>query len=232
MSERLKGFISDVDGFLADTSPMLIDWYNNVLDEAGYVLPVSIEDVMQCFHMSKRDAIKTLARVDDSTQDGRDEIEKLLKIASKTPRDTGLIIIADGAEDFLYRAREKVSLSVATNGGDETPPEVFDKFKNPDTISLFSGIFTADSGHALKPAPDMLNAAMDSMGTNPAETAFGGDSLTDVDAGAEAGVITMTIPRKGEQPIKEADVIACDFDELYLVVRAMARARVFYSYKR
>jgi beta-phosphoglucomutase-like phosphatase (HAD superfamily) len=87
VAEGLKGFISDVDGFLADTSPMLIYWYNEVLSEAGYNLPVRIEDVMQCFHMSKRDALKTLTGVDEDTSEGRDAIKKLLDTAKETPRE-------------------------------------------------------------------------------------------------------------------------------------------------
>jgi HAD superfamily hydrolase (TIGR01509 family) len=230
VAEGLKGFISDVDGFLADTSPMLIYWYNEVLSEAGYNLPVRIEDVMQCFHMSKRDALKTLTGVDEDTSEGRDAIKKLLDTAKETPREAELITIADGAEDFLYSIRERVSLSIATNGSLETPREVFNLFERPGAEHLFSAILTAESGKALKPAPDMLNAAMEAMGTTPQETAFGGDSPTDIQAGEAAGVVTATIPRKGEQPIVEADIKARNFDELTVIIRSLAKPRVSYSY--
>jgi FMN phosphatase YigB (HAD superfamily) len=112
----------------------------------------------------------------------------------------------------------------------ETPREVFNLFERPGAEHLFSAILTAESGKALKPAPDMLNAAMEAMGTTPQETAFGGDSPTDIQAGEAAGVVTATIPRKGEQPIVEADIKARNFDELTVIIRSLAKPRVSYSY--
>jgi HAD superfamily hydrolase (TIGR01509 family) len=200
VSENLKGLVLDMDGVLLDSSVMLLDYYTKIFGQAGYSLPIAIEDVLECFHMAKRDALKTLANIDDSTPEGQAELERILVIASETPRDTYYLKPRDGAAEFLRRARARVSLSIATNGDPETHEEFFNIL--PETKELFSAVFDARSGKSLKPAPDMVHAAMNSMDTDPSETAFGGDSKSDILAGNTAGVTTILIrrPRQDDYP--------------------------------
>jgi HAD superfamily hydrolase (TIGR01549 family) len=230
VSEGLKGLVLDMDGVLLDSSVMLLDWYSRVFELSGYSLPIEIEGVLECFHMAKRDAIKTLAGINDVTLEGQAELDRIIEIANTTPRDTDYLKVRKGTEDFLYKAREKVTLSAATNADPETPQEFFDKL--PDTKKLFSTILTARSGKRLKPAPDMLHAAMEGMGTKPSETAFAGDSKSDVLAGNAAGVTSILIrrPRQDTYPDTtdweaQPAVRVYDLECMYVVIAALAHAR-------
>jgi beta-phosphoglucomutase-like phosphatase (HAD superfamily) len=231
VSENLKGLILDMDGVLLDSSVMLLGWYSEIFEQAGYSLPIEPEDVMNCFHMAKREALKTLAGLDDSTPDGHAELERIIAIANETRRDTFYLKPRDGAEDFLFKAREKVSLSAATNADSETHEEFFNMMP-PDTVKLFNIILDAQSGKKLKPAPDMLYAAMDSMCTQPSETAFAGDSKTDILAGDAAEVTTILIRRPRQE--KDTDTIGWeaqpavkvyDLEHMYVAISALANRK-------
>lgn len=225
MSERIKGLILDVDGVMADTRPLNWAYYSEILDQAGYDIKPSPEDVTECFHMSKPDALKALAGLNEDDPSAQTELDNLLKIARKTERDPSLIKIPEGLQDSLFRLREKVNLSIATNAYLETPLEIFRRIKlSEESIGiLFGAIVTAEDGLPLKPHPDMLYRCMEEMHTESSSTAFVGDSYTDIQAGKAADITTIHMARPNQQAIQEAEEHVSDLSGLNVVVRKLVK---------
>jgi phosphoglycolate phosphatase len=104
---------------------------------------------------------------------------------------TTLTTLLPGARQALDRLRaEGAALGIVTNKPQRFIETILDHF---DLSHLFDAVFGGDAGVAKKPAPDMLFAAMEALGTDPLGTVMVGDSISDVESAHAAGVAAVIL---------------------------------------
>lgn len=96
---------------------------------------------------------------------------------------------------FIEQALDRGSLvAVVTNNDPGVVPLLLEPVR-PGLSSLLLGVYgrSPDRVDDLKPAPDLLRAALADGGADPARSLFLGDSVTDVEAGLAAGVVVVGV---------------------------------------
>jgi phosphoglycolate phosphatase len=132
---------------------------------------------------------------------------------------TGHTILMQGAREMLEELRDDgIALGLVTNKPQRFIEIILDHFS---LSPLFGVAIGGDSGVAKKPAPDMLNAAMEELGADPMNTVMVGDSTSDVEAARAAGVLAVTV--RGGYSIVPVDELGADLviDGLAVLARAL-----------
>lgn len=116
--------------------------------------------------------------------------EKALRIAEeyelKAAASTNLL---PGAVDTLKKLREmKLKIGLCTINSEKSTEYILTRFKISE---YFDSVVPRNQVTEYKPNPEHCNAALKAMGVAGAETAFVGDSVTDVQAAKEAKVVSI-----------------------------------------
>jgi HAD superfamily hydrolase (TIGR01549 family) len=215
---EIKAILFDVDGTLVDSRVRMFRRATVILQARGYILP-SPEDIVNTYHMSEPDALKTLARPRTD-----EDFKKLLETASATPRYADDLIYPTATlNNVIPLLHRYFDLGRVTNGGHKLIEE-FDQ-ANPRIGRRFKADVSADDGLALKPEPDMLLEATERLGVEPEETVYVGDtSETDVEAAEAANMNSVQILRHGQMPDFRADRIIYTLEELPTAVSSISSA--------
>ncbi len=95
-----------------------------------------------------------------------------------------------GILELLRRLAPERTVAVATNKPTAFARQIVDGLGLTPHVDLVVGPETAGKP---KPAPDMLSAALETLGREPAEAVMVGDSPSDVEAGRRAGTATIAV---------------------------------------
>lgn len=114
-----------------------------------------------------------------------DEMDDLKQAHSKLFLDHAEQLVPTiGAHDLLDDLRRRdVPFLVATSAGGETAEALLAALDNPEV-----DVFNADDVDSPKPAPDLLLAALDKLGTTTEDATMVGDSPWDAEAADRIGV--------------------------------------------
>jgi pyrophosphatase PpaX len=122
------------------------------------------------------------ARVDDLVAAYRehneplhDELEAFWEVVQVLPR-----LREEGRRLGVVTAKRRATVDLAFG-------------RLPELESNFDVVITSDDTERHKPAPDPILAAIDRLGTHPAETAYVGDSPFDIRAAKAAGVYAVAV---------------------------------------
>lgn len=180
MNDRLAGktlLIFDVDGTIANTSPIHARAFNEVLVPWG--LSVDYETVAGMTTDSAFRLILTKAAVSFSSTDIADLVEKKRNAARRLLPDA--ISFIPGAGEFLRFAHKRYALAVFSLGSRKTV-EMTLQFLGIDRI--FELIVTSEDVSRPKPHPNGILLILKTLGT-PARQAL---MFEDTAIGAEAGI--------------------------------------------
>ena len=195
--------ILDIDGTLVDTNYQhAVAWYR-AFRQNEIVLPVW--RIHRHIGMGGDQLISALT--DDETEDEKgDEIraaEQALYMAMIEEVEP-----MDGARDLIARLKDAGwSVVLASSAKEDEVEHYLDLL---DARELADDWTTSADVEATKPAPDLVQAAIDKAGAGPDDAVMLGDTPWDCEAAGRAGVETVTLMTGGfsEQELREAGAVA------------------------
>jgi HAD superfamily hydrolase (TIGR01509 family) len=195
---RPTALVLDVDGTLLDTVYLhVIAWWEAFRDAGEQV---SCFDIHRAIGRGSGDLVETLlGRTDDRIVEGH--------AANWEPLRRQCIPFHQVPELIHEVARRGVKVVYCTSGSPEDIQDFRDKIGCDDVIA---GVVDSGAVEQSKPAPDIVQAALQEVGVAPEDAVMLGDTVYDVRAAAAAGVacIGMMSGGIGERELQEAGAVA------------------------
>jgi HAD superfamily hydrolase (TIGR01509 family) len=202
-----KGVLFDVDGTLVDTNYChVIAWFE-AFRHHGYV--VSMTDIHRTVGQGSDQLIQTLVDTDD---------EGVRRAHSSFYRPwLERVQPFPGAADLLHATAERgLQVVLATSSAADEAEILREAIGADDVVSVAT---TKSDVEASKPAPDLVQAALDKSGLGADDVVFVGDTVWDVQAAGKAGVECIAVLTGGisESEVREAGAVAVYRDVRHLL---------------
>ena len=182
MANPTPSVLLDLDGTLVDSVFLHVVTWHRALKDAGHHVPSW--RIHEGIGMGGDRLVPWLL--------GRhvEEIDDLKDAHMKLFLDTAEELVpTPGAHDLLDDLRRReVPFIVATSAGGETAEALLAALDNPEV-----DVFNADSVGSPKPAPDLLAAALEELGTSADDATLVGDSPWDAEAADRIGVRMLAV---------------------------------------
>lgn len=181
MTTKLKAVLFDVDGTLVDTNYLhTVAWWE-AFAQAGHDVPMA--PIHRAIGMGSDKMLDSLLPDDrdkDADEDIRTSHSALYSVYWSRLRPL------PGARRLLQACHDQGLRVVLASSADPDELEVLRAVLDVDQ-AIDAATSAGDVG-ASKPAPDLVQVALDHADADPAETVFIGDSVWDVRAAESAGV--------------------------------------------
>lgn len=211
MTGSLKAVLFDIDGTLVDSNYLHIDAWDRALKEVGH--PVNTWRIHRAIGMDSAKLLETLLE---------DDVETLADRA-KEAHTRHYEAMGDRLRSF---GRAQELLRTLAEGGYEVvlatsaPANELEMLRR--TLEVEDAIATLTSAEDVaeaKPAPDVVQVALQKAGVAPEEAIFVGDTVWDVEAAREAGVATIGFRSGGvsEGELRDAGAVAVYDDAAHLL---------------
>ena len=182
----LRACLFDFDGTFADTAPGLINAANAIYKKYGKPLlsyeqgRVISSDGTQAFLRQ---------RFDESEDNFSSLTLEFLQFYNKHILDE--VDLFPGTSEFLSHLKDKkIAWGIVTN-----KPRVFTEtiLNHFNLMAELAILICGDDGYKSKPAPDMLNVALEKLMIQSSEMIYIGDGKRDIDAAQLAGVQSVLV---------------------------------------
>lgn len=189
MKKTIKAVLFDLDGTLLNTLPDLKEILNHTMTECGYPEKTS-EEVTWCVGFGPVYMIRhALPEGLELTDEEFDAIYQVYRRNYLKYQNT-LTESFPGIRELLEALKARgIASAIVTNKMEEATKRVVSRY--------FDGLITesvgCQDGLKLKPHPDMVNLCMERLGVTKDECIYVGDSDTDIDTGANAGMETLSV---------------------------------------
>jgi HAD superfamily hydrolase (TIGR01509 family) len=187
MEDPIRAVLLDVDGTLIDSNDAHAQSWVDVGEEYGY--PIVFEDVRRLIGMGGDKVLPELTGLSQESERGAEILKRRGEIfrAQYLPQLTAFPL----ARDLLERLRsDGYVLVVATSASDEDLSGLLDQAGIADLIARRT---SADDAEESKPAPDIIEAALEAAKCGATEAVLVGDTPYDVAAGRRAGVRVIAL---------------------------------------
>jgi phosphoglycolate phosphatase len=224
LTNSIRGVIFDLDGTLVDTAGEIAAALNRALEELG-LQGLEQPSVEALIGRGVRSLVeRALQQVEGGALIEVDAAVERFEAHYAQTVGTDARLFAGVMPGLRRLAEAGVALAVVTN-----KPRVFTELllERLEVAPLLRAIVAGDDGIKRKPAPDMLLAACERMGTAPARSLMLGDSDNDVIAARAAGCPVWCVPY-GYNEGRGPETLACDrlvqtIDEAARSIAATAR---------
>jgi HAD superfamily hydrolase (TIGR01509 family) len=181
MTTDLKAVLFDVDGTLMDTNYLhTVAWWE-AFAQAGHDVPMA--SIHRAIGMDSDRMLDDLLPGDrDASADSEIKKSHSALYSVYWPRLRPL----PGARTLLRACHDQGLRVILSSSADPHELEVLREALNTD--DAIDGATSAGDVPASKPAPDLVQVALDRAGTTPAEAVFIGDAVWDARACQRAGV--------------------------------------------
>ena len=183
-SRPLRGVLFDVDGTLVDSNYVhTVAWWQ-AFRRLDYDIPMA--SIHRAIGMGGDKLVGHLLGGDPEP-----EVEEKLDASHGAIFSTAWPSLRafDGAAELLRKCAQSGLAVVLASSASE--PELQALRKAIDADDAISGATSSSDADESKPAPDILDAALDSAGLQAEETVFVGDSVWDVKSAAKLGIPTI-----------------------------------------
>jgi HAD superfamily hydrolase (TIGR01509 family) len=193
----IRGIIFDLDGTLVDTNWHHVEAWRRTFAAAGY--EVTKDRIAAEVGKGGDQLVPTLIGEDADKRDG-DAIRKRHNQEFRAIAGREKFAVFPGAVELIEELRRRgLKTALATSSPDDLLKETL-KNAGVDFTSLVDVDTTADDADASKPAPDIVQAAVDKLGLPPGECVMIGDTPFDVVAAKRAGVACWGVTCGGCHP--------------------------------
>jgi HAD superfamily hydrolase (TIGR01509 family) len=187
MTTGIRAVLLDVDGTLIDSNDAHAQAWVDVLAEFGYEL--EFERVRWLIGKGGDRVLPELTGLEEESEQG----ERILERRGEIFRQQYLpsLNAVGGAVELVERLRsEGMKLVVATSASEKDLDALL---KQVGLESLKEDATNSDDAESSKPAPDIIEAAVEQAGYSASEVVLIGDTPYDVEAAARAGVRTIGV---------------------------------------
>lgn len=207
--DRPTALVLDVDGTLLDTVYLhVIAWWEAFRD-AGH--EVSCFDIHRAIGRGSDDVVRTLlGRSDEQVVEGHSRMWAPLRQQC---------IPFHGVQDLIRGAHDRGLAVVYCTSG--SPDDVEDFRRKIGCDDLVDAVVNSSDVEQSKPAPDIVQAALDAVGVAPQDAVMVGDTVYDVRAAHAAGVAAIGLVGGG---ISEQELRAAGADAVYGNVSELVQA--------
>ena len=200
--EHITAVLFDIDGTLVDSNYVHVAAWMDAFFHAGCGV-----DAWRIHESIGMDSSKLLDRlVGEETDEVRERAKD--EHSKRYAEMSDLLRAFDGARELLRAiSAQDVKVVLATSAPQEELERLRDLLDVEDAIET---VTNADDVETAKPAPDIVQVALEKSGAIAAETIFVGDTVWDVRAANEAGVSCVAVQSGGihEQALREEGAAA------------------------
>jgi len=177
----IKAVLFDLDGVLVNSYDAWFRLFNDTLLHFGYRAVTKKEFSREWGKSTKEDVKYFMPR--QTVPEVRDYYSKAF------PRFIRYVKVTPGVARVLAVLKKRgYRLGCVTNSHKDITRQMI---RQAGIGRYFDLVICADEVRRPKPAPDMLNKAMKTLGLRPCETVFVGDTKTDLTAGRQARCLTV-----------------------------------------
>lgn len=210
--------VFDLDGTLLYTIKDIADATNYALERSGFA-QLSVEEVTKRVGYGVRDLL--LKSLPDNFSPDDERFKKMSKdyMDYYTAHQTANSTPYPGIPELIQKLKgNDIKVAVLSNKTDEFTKYMVEHYF-PDTFDIVLG---QRPGIAIKPDPESLFEIINHFEVNPEETAYVGDSETDIKVAIAAGVkpIGVTWGYRSKKVLKNAGgtIFADNTDELFEII--------------
>jgi HAD superfamily hydrolase (TIGR01509 family) len=181
----IQGVLFDVDGTLVDTNYLHTLAWSRALIDAGEWAPMNA--IHRLIGMGSDQLVdRLLGHPSPAAMEARKvRYDELIDEAHPFPR----------ASDLLRDLRRRgMAVVLATSAAKNEFEQLLRLLDVEDVVTAST---TADDVESAKPAPDIVEAALEAGGLQPADVVFVGDSVWDIEACQRAGVRCLAVESGG-----------------------------------
>lgn len=183
----VKAVILDVDGTLIDSNDAHAQAWVDVGEEFGY--PITFDRVRWLIGMGGDHVLPELTGLEEGSEQGKRILDRRGEIFRK--RYLPSLAPFPSVRELLERIdRDGYRMIVATSASKDDLHGLLEKAGVAD---LLDGATSSDDAENSKPAPDIVEAALERAGCAPDEALMIGDTPYDVKAASRAGVRTLAL---------------------------------------
>jgi HAD superfamily hydrolase (TIGR01509 family) len=199
---RYSAVLFDIDGTLVDSNYLHVDAWARALEEVGHPVPA--------WRIHRAIGMDSAKLMDILLGDDLDRLgEEAKELHSRYyQREAGRLRSFDRAQELLRELGGRgFTVVLATSA----PQEEFEVLRRvlgvDDAVAAFT---TAEDVSTAKPAPDVVETAVEKAGVRPDEAVMVGDAAWDMQSAAKAGVAGIGVRTGGIGPceLQDAGAIA------------------------
>jgi HAD superfamily hydrolase (TIGR01509 family) len=211
MTASVKAVLFDIDGTLVDSNYLHIDAWDRAFSEVGH--PVNTWRIHRSIGMDSKKLLESLLEDDvEALADRAKEAHtRHYEAMSDRLRSFGK------AQDLLRTLADRGFEVVLATSAPEHELELLRR--TLDVEDAIATLTSADDVKDAKPAPDIVQVALQRADAGADESVFVGDSVWDVQAAGRAGVPTIGFRSGGtsEAELRDAGAIAVYDDAAHLL---------------
>lgn len=190
---QIHGVILDVDGTLVDSNDAHAHAWVEAMAKFGYHVP--FEKVRPLIGMGGDKVLPEVLGISKDSPEGQAISKERIQIFQERYLPT--IQAFPQARELLQRMHDDgLRLAVATSAQPDELNALLKKI-GPDVPSLFSQEKSSKDAPRSKPDPDIMQAALESLGMAATQVLMIGDTPYDIDAASKVGVGTIAFRSGG-----------------------------------
>jgi HAD superfamily hydrolase (TIGR01509 family) len=186
VTQQKAGVLFDVDGTLVDTTYLHAVCWAEALRQHGHHVPMA-----DLHHLIGMSGDRLLGQVLGEDRDrGADEALSTAHLTLYKQHWGRLVRLPGAAELLRACAGRGLDVVLASSASEEELDALTSALDADDAITVATSSADAESG---KPAPDILQSALDRSGLSAERAVFVGDAVWDGEAAERAGVVFVAV---------------------------------------